>query len=197
MRRSTARIDPPASFPQSYWVLPAAFLAGEYPASLDPDQTRRKLLGLLRAGLDTFIDLTDPSELPSYLAILQDAALSLSVKFTYQRFPIPDGGTSDRPNMLAVLDSIDEALAAGRHVYLHCWGGVGRTGTTVACFLIRHGRTPQEALDQLALWWRDMPKRQLHPHSPETDQQVRFVLEWLEPQIASRQPPNRGGSRPV
>ena len=31
-------------------------------------------------------------------------------------------------------------------MYLHCWGGVGRTGTVVGCWLVRHGRTGDEAL---------------------------------------------------
>ena len=32
--------------------------------------------------------------------------------------------------MQEILDAVDRALAAGRNVYLHCWGGIGRTGTT-------------------------------------------------------------------
>ena len=27
----------------------------------------------------------------------------------------------------------------GRKVYVHCWGGVGRTGTVVGCYLVRQG----------------------------------------------------------
>ena len=32
---------------------------------------------------------------------------------------------------------------------MHCWGGVGRTGTTVGCWLVRHGRSGTEALAEL------------------------------------------------
>lgn len=31
------------------------------------------------------------------------------------------------------------ALAAGQTVYVHCYGGIGRTGTVVGCWLVRHG----------------------------------------------------------
>lgn len=187
--------DLPPPLPESYWVVPGKFSAGEYPGSIDPHQTNRRLLDLRTAGIVTFIDLTEPSELPSYLNVLNDLALSLSVNFTYRRFPVHDGGLPDRLAMRAVLDYIDGGLAAGQHIYLHCWGGVGRTGTTVGCYLVRHGFTGQQALDQLALWWQNVPKSIYHPRSPETDEQMRFVLEWNESPIAARQHPKRGDQR--
>jgi hypothetical protein len=45
---------------------------------------------------------------------------------------------------------------------------------------VRHGKTGQEALDQLAAWWQKIPKRSAHPRSPETDEQMKFVLNWKE-----------------
>ena len=38
-----------------------------------------------------------------------------------------------------MLDAIDDQLENGGNVYVHCWGGKGRTGTVVGCWLIRHG----------------------------------------------------------
>jgi len=35
--------------------------------------------------------------------------------------------------MHEILDTIDAALSAKRIVYVHCWGGVGRTGTVIGC----------------------------------------------------------------
>ncbi|MSR27507.1 MAG: hypothetical protein EXS06_10930, partial [Planctomycetaceae bacterium] len=41
----------------------------------------------------------------------------------------------------AILADIDAELAAGRPVYVHCWGGVGRTGTVVGLVHVaRRGR---------------------------------------------------------
>ena len=51
------------AFPNSYWVLPAQFLAGEHPAELDAEEFRLKLAALLDAGIRTFIDLTEPRDL--------------------------------------------------------------------------------------------------------------------------------------
>ena len=53
--------------------------------------------------------------------------------------------------MTAILDAIDTSLTGGRLVYVHCWGGVGRTGTVVGCWLLRHGLATRDAvLDTLA-----------------------------------------------
>ena len=41
--------------------------------------------------------------------------------------------------MKRILDDVDEAIAGGGLTYVHCWGGIGRTGTVVGCWLVRHG----------------------------------------------------------
>jgi hypothetical protein len=82
--------------------------------------------------------------------------------------------------MTTILDAIDSSLAGGRNIYLHCWGGIGRTGTTVGCYLVRHGLTGVQALAQIAEWWKDVPKSVYYPRSPETDRQVEFIMKWEE-----------------
>jgi protein-tyrosine phosphatase len=71
-------------------------------------------------------------------------------------------------------------MQLGRKIYLHCWGGIGRTGTTVGCYLVRHGNTGEEALRQVGEWWKTVPKSQIHAHSPETRAQADFILKWDE-----------------
>ena len=70
-----------------------------------------------------------------------------------------------------MLDTIDQALAAGHTMYVHCWGGVGRTGTVVGCHLVRHGQQGTAALHALARRWQTVAKRPRHPCSPETEAQ--------------------------
>jgi len=79
-----------------------------------------------------------------------------------------------------ILDTLDASLAAGRKVYLHCFGGIGRTGTAVGCYLVRHGKTGEQALSQLAEWWQAVPKHTRFPRSPEIDAQVQFILDWKD-----------------
>jgi predicted protein tyrosine phosphatase len=169
-------IDRPIS--ESYWVLPGRFLAGEYPGQISEEFTRKRIDALIEAGFDLFIDLTHPEENLPYSRILQEEAKIYGVEADYCRFPIGDFGLPTPQQMNSILDRIDESLRAGRKIYLHCWGGIGRTGTTVGCYLVRQGKTGEEALDQLSAWWRGVPKSRYHLHSPETLEQMAFIRTW-------------------
>lgn len=163
---------------ESYWVESGQFLAGEYPAKYEEELTRKRLDALIEAGFDTFIDLTQSGEMFPYQEILREQAAAYGVNVTHQRFPIGDFGLPTPKKMNEILNTIDESLQNGHKIYLHCWGGIGRTGTTVGCYLVRQGKSADEALDQLAAWWRGVPKSQVHPHSPETREQVAFIRSW-------------------
>lgn len=171
-------ITPPLT--ESYWVQPGRFLAGEYPAAAYIERARERLIKMLGAGINTFIDLTLPNELPPYYPILFVEAEKRGIDVQHMRHSILDHNIPPRGTMVAALDAIDNALAEGRNVYVHCWGGIGRTGTTVGCYLVRHGLTGEQALAQLAEWWKDVPKSSYFPRSPETERQVKFVLNWKE-----------------
>ena len=86
-----------------------------------------------------------------------------------------------RPPTAAELDHlIDRHIEEGRTVYVHCFGGVGRTGTIVGCWFVRHGRSGDEALERLAELWRDCPKSSRHPRSPQMPEQLDYVRNWRE-----------------
>jgi hypothetical protein len=165
---------------ESYWVEPGRFLAGEHPAKFDEELTRKRLDALLEAGFDGFIDLTHANEMFPYANILLEEAHAYEMETAHHRFPIGDFGLPTPKMMNAILDKIEESLQARRKIYLHCWGGIGRTGTTVGCYLVRQGKTAEQALEQLSAWWREVPKSQVHPCSPETEEQVNFIRTWAE-----------------
>lgn len=184
-------IHHPLPIPESYWVEPGRFLAGEYPGSYDPETARRQMDKFLEAGFTDFIDLTEPDELAPYENILKEQARLHGMNVVYANISIRDLGLPPHETMRRILDTIDGALAAGRKVYVHCWGGVGRTGTTVGCYLVRHGRTGEEALEQIAEWWRDVPKHVRHLHSPETEAQREFIRNWREIPKSSHKSKNK------
>lgn len=172
--------DLPRPMLESYWVQPGQLLAGEYPGRFDAGATRQIMDAFLSKGFDTFIDLTTEAELPPYQPILLEQARYFDIAASYQRFPIGDFGLPAHENMTDILNAIDSALATGRKVYVHCWGGIGRTGTTVGCYLVRQGLTGEQALRQLAMWWQHVPKSIFHRRSPETNEQMQFILNWKE-----------------
>jgi protein-tyrosine phosphatase len=51
--------------------------------------------------------------------------------------------------MSGILDDIDAAVAADKVVYVHCMAGLGRTGVVVGCYLVHHGTSGTEALDEI------------------------------------------------
>lgn len=171
-----AEFDRP--IPESYWVIPNRLLAGEYPGLSAEELTRRRIDAFIEAGFQRFIDLTKPNELAPYARILTEQATAYGVEVSHCRFPIGDFGLPTSEEMNSILDTIDKGLEAGRKIYLHCWGGIGRTGTTVGCYLVRQGMSGKEALTQLADWWKSVPKSRYHLHSPETVGQMNFVRNW-------------------
>ncbi|KAF0108456.1 MAG: hypothetical protein FD146_1030 [Anaerolineaceae bacterium] len=172
---------PPRPIPESYWVEAGRFLAGEYPGHPRDLEAARRITAFLDAGFDAFFDLTQEGELVPYEPLLREDAQHYSDRtVTYRRFPIGDYGLPTTGQMKNLLDAIESALAAGHKIYLHCWGGVGRTGTTVGCWLVRRGMTGEQSLAQLAEWWQAVPKSVRFPHSPETEEQRGFILNWTE-----------------
>jgi hypothetical protein len=171
--------------PESYWVVPEQFLAGGYPVTSHVEATvRQQLADFLEAGFDTFIDLTRVDELPPYLPELEEEAARHGISITYQRINIRDRGLPSHEQMAVLLDTIDASLTSGHKVYLHCWGGIGRTGMTVACWLVRHGLTGGQALIRLNEIYRKAKQSRIFPQSPETDAQVKFILDWVDNGLA-------------
>lgn len=154
----------------SYWVEPARFAAGAYPAA--PSD----LAALLAAGIGGFVDLTPARDHGGYADDVARLARTVGHEVLHRRFPIRDFGLPEVATMRAILDTIDEWLAARRAVYVHCHAGIGRTGTVVACWLVRHGRAPAEALTELRRLRRFT--RDAAAASPETDAQRAFVAAW-------------------
>ena len=166
----------------SYWIIPGRLAAGEYPGAVEPGDAARKLRTLLAEGISHFIDLTERGELVPYQEIAEEEARNLNLSVGYERHPIVDLSVPSSPErMVEILNAIDSTLDNGKALYVHCWGGVGRTGTVIGCWLVRHGHTGNEALDRIAHWWQGMEKRYKAPRSPETLEQREYVRQWAEP----------------
>lgn len=162
--------------PDCYWVQDGQLLAGEYPGDREEVTARQKLGDLLDAGIRTFVDLTESHELTPYSDWLASEAAARGVAVRYQRFPIEDLNVPTVPHMREILTEITRVLDAGTPVYVHCWGGIGRTGTVVGCWLVERGHTGPsalEALDRLRL--RSEKKRRPSPEMPD---QLEFVRTW-------------------
>jgi hypothetical protein len=163
--------NPP--LPNSYWLTPGKLLGGEYPGAETDNDTQQRLRALMDAGIDCFINLTRPGELPAYSTLLPDDVW-------YFHLPILDHGLPvDRDYMRQIQSAISGALSAGRCVYVHCRMGIGRTGTVLGCHLVERGRTGEAALEELNRAWQQCARARRWPCVPETHEQTQFVHSWV------------------
>ena len=168
--------------PNSYWATPL-LLACEYPWAPQNAQ-RPKLDPLLRAGVRTFIDLTESGELLPYTSILGQRAALLGIDpstIEYHRFPIRDRCLPESTDLMYdVLHTLRDNQARGRISAVHCRGGIGRTGMVIGCWLVESGvaKDGAEALAIIAREWKSVEKCKRYPHSPETGPQFDFVYKF-------------------
>ncbi len=172
-------MDQAIPIPDSYWVTPH-FLSGEYPGSHHQDEARQKIQAFLQAGINFFLDLTEEVErnikLEPYQGLLMEEAAKSGQPVEYIRIPIRDVDVTTPATMRQILDTIDVALAEGKTVYVHCWGGIGRTGTVTGCFMVRHGLSGEEAIRKIAELRKGTPDA--WKTAPQTQAQRNMVLNW-------------------
>lgn len=172
--RGAVSAAPGRPIPNSYWVQPGRWLAGEYPGAEDEAESAQRIALLCAAGLDTFIDLTEAGEREPYAALLPEGA-------EHHRLPIMDHGLPRSPaHMRDLLGLVDDALARGRRIYLHCRAGIGRTGMVVGCHLAAAGRSGEEALEELNRLWQQSGRSAQWRRVPETQEQCDFLVEFAE-----------------
>ena len=82
----------------------------------------------------------------------------------------------DYDSVYELMKYIDNVLAnPDNKIYIHCWGGVGRTGTIVGCYYLYRGEAYEQAMDHLKDSFRECPKSERR-RTPETGEQVEFIF---------------------
>lgn len=160
---------------QSYHVITKLY-AGEYPGDKNPDVAKEKLEAMHRFGVRHFIDLTEEGELCPYEHLLKPDT-------SYLRFPIKDLGAPESVEQVYILvRKIEELMRGDGYVYIHCWGGVGRTGTIVSCYMAKfledYNPTAETIINRMRAGYKEMPKS-LYRKSPETREQVAFIEHFI------------------
>lgn len=174
----------PLPFNRSYWVIPGFLMAGEIPSAQSDSERIEKIKGLVDSGIQSVVNLIESEEcnfsgkkLIDYSDEMLKIAKESEVELAINRFAIRDLDIPTVDFMVELLNHIKKDVLEEKPVYVHCWGGIGRTGTTVGSFLINEGICDvKEVIDFIKFFKRHT--NIAHRDSPETPDQVEFIQNW-------------------
>jgi len=141
-------VDPGAS------IVPGRLLACAYP------RREAAWVALAQRRVSLLVNLHERAHEPLRLRRYAVAEVHVPIR----DFSAPSPDAIDR-----AIAAIDAAIARGQIVAVHCGGGLGRTGTIVACYLVSRGLTAEAAIARV---------RALRPGSVETHAQAAAVAAY-------------------
>ncbi|WCL50282.1 isochorismatase family protein [Leptospira sp. GIMC2001] len=88
---------------------------------------------------------------------------------SFLSFPILDQGIPAREDLPKIIDDIDQELQSGNNVLVHCVGGLGRSGTIAAAYLIaKSGIGAEDAIRTV--------RQHRSERAVESKEQINFLL---------------------
>ena len=107
------------------------------------------------------------------LATLKDASRFTFKLISCSRKPTPEQDA----NQITPFLVLQARLQAGEKLYIHCWGGRGRSALVGACLLVAaYGIGAEEALERVQRSYDTRGDQQ--PSSPETEPQKECVRKF-------------------
>lgn len=192
--------------PESNWVIPGKLLVGAYPASQNDAETCDLLTSILKLGINKFVCLQaeykdgvpeaawrSGNALRPYF---DDVKIILSNKHliphlendpnvcdidkvSFVHFPIKDCSITDDNRVLQLALSLVQDIHKGEVIYMHCWGGHGRTGTLVSIMLhLMYGLDSHASMDRCQ-FVHDLRQCPVDVGSPQTQPQRDQVIRVI------------------
>ncbi|KAK9792072.1 hypothetical protein WJX73_007738 [Symbiochloris irregularis] len=172
--------------PWANWLVPPRLLVGAYPSEWPGIGGQSNLEWVVRHGVNRIISLQAemPAPPPYQAAATRiDATRSEQNRWQYGKkpmtcvhVPVQDFDVPTISQVQSLVTDMADWLCGGDVIYMHCMGGIGRTGTMCACILISLYSLPaQRALDHVQAAF---DTRKGRGKSPETEAQVQFVKDW-------------------
>lgn len=144
-----------------WWVVPGVLAGMSRPGLAAPME--RQLDYLKRHGVHILFNLEER------LHYERQRVIGAGIGFMH--VPVRDMHPPSLTQSLALCRSASRVIEQGGAVVFHCRGGLGRTGAALACLLIWHGDTAEQALKRV---------RKVEPLAVQTEAQVRFLQSFEE-----------------
>lgn len=125
-----------------------------------------------QAGLDVIVSLLTHDEIAS-LDLAAEAQLCQVHGLQFLAFPIVDRSVpSSRRAALDFVKKLEDDLAEGKRVLIHCRQGIGRSALIAACLLVMSGVDPETAFQRVSAARGVVV--------PETPEQRKWVVELAQ-----------------
>jgi atypical dual specificity phosphatase len=132
----------------------------EFPGSTDPIVSDLEMLKEKNIG--AMVNLTIKKH---------DDSLLSEYGIDCMNIPVRDFTPPTVEQIKEFVDFADNYIAKGKAVVVHCAMGQGRTGTVLACYLVKEGFSPDKAIERI---------RALRPYSIETAEQEKLVYDFAQ-----------------
>ena len=124
------------------------------------EKLRDDLAFLENKGISAVVSLTEEPLNPDTLRKLGMDYLQLAVS---------DMSAPTLEDVEKFVDFVEEKEKEGKAVAVHCIAGIGRTGTMLACYLVKKGKSSIQAIQEI---------RHKRPGSVETEAQEQLVINY-------------------
>jgi predicted ATP-grasp superfamily ATP-dependent carboligase/predicted protein tyrosine phosphatase len=139
------------------WIISETIAASAMPTST------LQLVGVRARGIESILDLTETKR--------SENSLARRLGLRFKQVPMADHMAPKLGELKAALDFVTFENSHGRSVLVHCLGGLGRTGTVLACYLVKNRKMdPYAAIAEV---------RSKRPGSIET-QQEKSVVRYFD-----------------
>ena len=130
-----------------YWITSQLAIV---PRPRGGDWLSDEMLALRQAGIDVVVSMLQEEEARE-LGLDREASSAQEKGLQFINFPVPDRGVPlDTSSFIEFLEDLENQLARGSRVGVHCRACIGRASITSASLLIRSGMPPESAWRQIS-----------------------------------------------
>lgn len=132
---------------QPYWITNQLAIV---PRPRGGDWLEDEITALREAGIEIVISMLQEDEAVE-LGLEHESTATTNARLQFVNFAIPDRGIpTDKQAFIQFLLFLENHLASGRRIGIHCRACIGRASVAAASLLIRGGLTAEQAWAQIS-----------------------------------------------